>query len=94
VSQGLAALFNRDLLELLHELVPKAAVIGALVNPTSPNAETVSKDLQAAARALGLEIHIMSASTEHDIDTAFATCGWICCCCCIRARVPGRCLID
>jgi putative ABC transport system substrate-binding protein len=60
-------------LELLHELVPKAAVIGALVNPTSPNAETVSKELQAAARALGLEIHIVNASTERDIDTAFAT---------------------
>jgi putative tryptophan/tyrosine transport system substrate-binding protein len=60
-------------LELLHELVPKAALIGALVNPTSPNAETVSKELQAAARALGLEIHIVNASTERDIDTAFAT---------------------
>jgi putative ABC transport system substrate-binding protein len=60
-------------LELLHELVPKAAVIGVLVNPTNPNAEAVSKDLQAAARTLGLEIHIVSASTERDIDTAFAT---------------------
>jgi ABC-type uncharacterized transport system substrate-binding protein len=60
-------------LELLHELVPKAVVIGVLVNPTNPNAEAVTKDLQAAARALGLEIHIVSASTERDIDTAFAT---------------------
>jgi putative tryptophan/tyrosine transport system substrate-binding protein len=60
-------------LELLHELVPKAALIGVLVNPTSPNAETVSKDLRAAAHALGLELHIVNASTERDIDTAFAT---------------------
>jgi putative ABC transport system substrate-binding protein len=60
-------------LELLHELVPKAAVLGALVNPANPNAETVSKDLEAAARALGLQIHFVNASTERDIDTAFAT---------------------
>jgi putative ABC transport system substrate-binding protein len=60
-------------LELLHELVPKAALIGVLVNPTNPNAETVSKDLQAAAHALGLQLHIVNASTERDIDTAFAT---------------------
>jgi putative ABC transport system substrate-binding protein len=60
-------------LEMLHELVPKAAVIGVLVNPTSPSAETTPIDLQAAARALGLEIHIVNASTERDIDTAFAT---------------------
>jgi putative ABC transport system substrate-binding protein len=60
-------------LELLHELVPKAALIGVLVNPSSPNAETVSKDVQAAAHALGLQLYIVNASTERDIDTAFAT---------------------
>jgi putative tryptophan/tyrosine transport system substrate-binding protein len=60
-------------LEVLHELVPKAAVIGALVNPTNLNAETVSRDLQAAARALGPDIHIVTASTEREIDTAIAT---------------------
>jgi putative ABC transport system substrate-binding protein len=59
-------------LELLHELVPKASVIGVLVNPTNPNAETVSKDLHAAARSLGLELHIVNAS-KHDIDMAYAT---------------------
>jgi len=58
---------------LLHELVPKATVIGALVNPTNPNAETVSKGLQSAAGTLGLEIHVLNASTERDIDAAFAT---------------------
>jgi putative ABC transport system substrate-binding protein len=70
-------LFSSELepkkLELLHELVPKAAAIGALVNPTSPNAETVAADLQAAAQARGLQFHIVEASNEHDIDAAFAT---------------------
>jgi putative ABC transport system substrate-binding protein len=53
-------------LELLHELVPTAATVGLLVNPTSPNlAESSTRDLQALARTLGL------ASTERDFDTAF-----------------------
>jgi putative ABC transport system substrate-binding protein len=60
-------------LELLHELVPKATLVGVLVNPSNPNAETVSKDVQAAAHALGLQLHIVNASTERDIDTAFTT---------------------
>jgi putative ABC transport system substrate-binding protein len=60
-------------LELLHELVPKAAVIGLLVNPSNPNAETVAKDLQAAARTLGLQVHVVYAATESDFGTAFAT---------------------
>jgi putative ABC transport system substrate-binding protein len=67
-----SSLLEPKKLELLHQLVPKAAVIGALVNPTNPNAETTSKDLQEAARALGLEIFFVNASTERDIDTAFA----------------------
>jgi putative ABC transport system substrate-binding protein len=60
-------------LELLHELVPTAAAIGAVVNPTSPNAETVAADLQSAARARGLQLYVVEASNEHDIDAAFAT---------------------
>ncbi len=60
-------------LELLHELVPKAVVVGVLVNPTSPNAETISKDLQAAARTLGLQIHVVNAATEREFGAAFAT---------------------
>jgi putative tryptophan/tyrosine transport system substrate-binding protein len=60
-------------LELLHELVPKAVVIGVLVNPRNPNAETVSKDLQAAARTLGLQIHVVNAATEREFGAAFAT---------------------
>jgi putative ABC transport system substrate-binding protein len=58
--------------ELLHELAPNVVVIGALVNPTNPNAELVSNDLRAAARALGLQLHIVHASTEPEFDAAFA----------------------
>jgi putative ABC transport system substrate-binding protein len=60
-------------LELLHELVPTATIFALLVNPTNANAETLSKDLQAAARALGLQLHVLHASTERDFDTVFAT---------------------
>jgi putative ABC transport system substrate-binding protein len=60
-------------LELLHELVPKATVIAALVNPTNSNAETLSRDLKAAARILGLELHVLHASSERDFDLVFAT---------------------
>jgi len=60
-------------LELLHELVPIATVIAALVNPTNSNAETLSRDLQAATRALGLQLHVLYASTEGDFDTVFAS---------------------
>jgi putative ABC transport system substrate-binding protein len=62
-------------LELLHELIPTATLFAVLVNPTNPkNAEESSKDLQAAARALGLRLHVVNASTERDFDEAFATC--------------------
>jgi len=60
-------------LELLHELVPNATVIGMLVNPNNPEAETQSRDAQAAARMLGLELHIVHARTERDFDAVFAT---------------------
>ena len=59
-------------LELLHELVPKATIIAALVNPTSPAlAEPETRDLQAAARTLGLTLHVLHASSDQEIDTAF-----------------------
>jgi putative ABC transport system substrate-binding protein len=60
-------------LELLHELLPTATVIAVLVNPTRSNADAESKVLQAAAHTLGLELHILHASTERDFDTVFAT---------------------
>ena len=60
-------------LELLHELVPTASVIGLLVNPTDPAlADTSTRNLQAAAHALGLQLHVLHASTERDFDAVFA----------------------
>ena len=61
-------------LQLLRELIPTAKIIALLVNPTSPFiTENISKDLQSAARTLGLQLHILNASTERDFDTVFAT---------------------
>jgi putative ABC transport system substrate-binding protein len=60
-------------LELLHEVVPTATTIAFLVNPTNPNAEIMSRDLQAAARSLGLQLHVLHASAERDFDTVFAS---------------------
>src|SRR5262245_26290859 len=59
-------------LEILHELLPTAKLFGLLVNPTNPYAEILSRNAQAAASTLGLQLHILQASTEHDIDTVFA----------------------
>jgi putative ABC transport system substrate-binding protein len=61
------------LLELLHELIPTATVMALLINPTSPNAETLSRDLQTAAQTLGLQLHVQPTSNEHDFDSVFAT---------------------
>jgi putative tryptophan/tyrosine transport system substrate-binding protein len=58
-------------LELLQELVPKIGVIAVLVNQTFVSAEKEAKDALAAGRALGKQVHIVSASSESEIDTAF-----------------------
>jgi putative ABC transport system substrate-binding protein len=59
--------------EMLHQMVPKATVIAALVNPSQPlNAEAATRDALAAGRALGLQIHIVQASSPNDIDVMFA----------------------
>ena len=60
-------------LELLHSLVRAATTIAVLVNPANRSAEIQVRDMQAAARTLGLELHILQASTEREIDAAFAT---------------------
>ena len=52
--------------------MPTAKTIGVLVNPTNPNAGIQSPDLQAAARTLGLELEVLHASTDREIDAAFA----------------------
>jgi putative tryptophan/tyrosine transport system substrate-binding protein len=60
-------------LELLRELSPKATVIGLLVNPTNPRSELVVQQIEEAARALGLGLHVLKVSTEGELDGIFAS---------------------
>ena len=68
-------LLNTELLpkrlEVLHELLPSATSIAVLLNPTTPNVETQSREVQEAARTLGVGLHIVHASSEGDFDAAF-----------------------
>jgi putative ABC transport system substrate-binding protein len=70
--------FNQEVdakrLGLLHELVPKAVRVAVLVNPANgPTAETTLRAVHEAARVIGLQIHVLNASTTREIDAAFAT---------------------
>ena len=58
-------------LALLHELVPAAATIAILLNPKNPDSEDEAKDVQEAARTLGVQILVLNAGTENEIDAAF-----------------------
>jgi len=60
-------------LELVRELVPTAATVAVLVNPSSPEAEPQLKDLQGTARAIGQQLRILNANSEPEIEAAFAT---------------------
>jgi ABC-type uncharacterized transport system substrate-binding protein len=60
-------------LELLSELAPQARVIALLVNPDNPTAESIIRDAQGAARAKGVQLQILKAGAESEMDTAFAT---------------------
>src|SRR5262249_23722885 len=61
-------------LELLRELVPAATRVAVLVNPANaPNTEVTLRDVEAAARAMGLQIQVLNASTAREIDSAFAS---------------------
>jgi len=60
-------------LELLRELVPAAPLIAMLVNPSNAQAETQSREVQKVARAIGQQVLILSASTERELETVFAT---------------------
>jgi putative tryptophan/tyrosine transport system substrate-binding protein len=73
---GVAILFGElwpKRLQLLHELVPKAGAIGILVNPANPNAAPNTTNMQAAAKTFSFQLQVLQASTEHDIEIAFAT---------------------
>src|SRR6266540_6452785 len=66
--------YNAKRLALLHELVPKAVRIAVLVNPANITAtETVLREIPDAARAMGLQIQVLKASTSSQIEAAFAT---------------------
>src|SRR6478672_1338412 len=60
-------------LELLRELVPGAIRVAVLVNPANPAAETTLRDVEPAARAMGLQLQVLKAGTSREIDAAFAT---------------------
>jgi putative tryptophan/tyrosine transport system substrate-binding protein len=60
-------------LEMLHELVPKATVIAMLVNPNNSAVEAETREVEEAARSLGLQVDVLNASTERDINSAFAS---------------------
>jgi putative ABC transport system substrate-binding protein len=60
-------------LELLSELVPQAGVVALFVDPNNPNPEPTIRDMQEAARAKGVQLHLLKASTEGEIDAAFPT---------------------
>ena len=60
-------------LQLLRELVPKAVVFGVLADPAFPDTQSVIVDLQAAGRTLGLQLVVVNARTDSDLETAFAT---------------------
>jgi putative tryptophan/tyrosine transport system substrate-binding protein len=58
-------------LGLLRELVPQARTFGVLVNPNSAPATDQLRELQEAARALGLQLHVFRASTDDELEAAF-----------------------
>jgi putative ABC transport system substrate-binding protein len=68
---GLQTELGPKRLELLHELIPNATTIALLVNPNNVDVEKLMRDVEAAARSLGLEIHVLRASTERDLNGVF-----------------------
>ena len=67
------AVLGAKRLQLLQQLVPKATIIGMLVNPNNPNTEAEKSDVQAAAQSMGRQLIIFEVSSDRDIDAAFAT---------------------
>jgi putative ABC transport system substrate-binding protein len=72
VSNVFAAGPIQKRLEMLHEMAPTASITAGLVNPTSPSADHQATDLRAAASTLGLQMHVLYASSERDFETVFA----------------------
>jgi putative tryptophan/tyrosine transport system substrate-binding protein len=70
---GIATELMAKRLELLSEIVPQAGLVALLVNANNPSAEPMMRDVREAARAKGLQLHILRAGTESEIDAAFAS---------------------
>jgi putative ABC transport system substrate-binding protein len=70
-------------LGLLREMVPTATLIAVLLNPANPTFDSQLNDIQEAARSIGQQLHILNASSEHEIDAAFAT----------AAQLPARAML-
>jgi putative ABC transport system substrate-binding protein len=66
------AVLGTKRLELIHELVPNAPGAAILVNPNNPDADANVRELEAAARSIGLKLLVLKAGTERDLDIAFA----------------------
>ena len=71
INFGVAAVTKQ--LELLHKMLPAAVIIAVLMNPNFPTAEEMTRELHEGARTLGLELHVLNASDQSEIGTAFAT---------------------
>jgi putative tryptophan/tyrosine transport system substrate-binding protein len=78
---GLNGTLEAKRLGLLHEVVPKATKLGFLLNPTFPAAARQLRDMQEAARTIGVQLDIFSAGTDSEVDTAFETLA--------QQRIPG-----
>jgi putative ABC transport system substrate-binding protein len=70
---GMGLMLAPKRLELLHELLPTAAILALLVNPKNARSQAQSRDLEAAARTLGLQLHVLQAASESEFEDAFAT---------------------
>src|SRR5207342_1065249 len=68
-----SAVLGAKRLELLRQLVPKATTVAMLVNPNTPETEAERRDVQAAAQAIGQQLTVLDATSDRDIEPAFAT---------------------
>jgi putative tryptophan/tyrosine transport system substrate-binding protein len=67
----LAVEVGQKRMELLHDLIPSASRVGVLLNPTGPNLAAVTRDMETAARAVGMSLHVLRASTMRDLESVF-----------------------
>src|SRR6266480_1312189 len=72
-GMGVFATLGAKRIELMKELMPAAGVLGYLLNPSDPMSDSESQRVLGAARVLGVELHVLSASSEYELDAAFAS---------------------